>query len=84
MQGGLSSTGDLGWECIRQDGNILFVSKIQGNIQYYEFKIEFVSDNEATISLLYNERVLSSNRYQRISDDSKTAADDSSEPTKSE
>lgn len=84
VQGGLSSTGDLGWECIRQDGNILFVSKIQGNIQYYEFKIEFVSDNEATISLLYNERVLSSNRYQRISDDSKTAADDSSEPTKSE
>lgn len=65
-RGGRSTAVDQGWECIRQDGNTLYVSKIQGNIQYYEYKIEFVTDDEATISLLYNERVLSSNRYQRV------------------
>lgn len=63
---GGQTTADQGWECIRQDGNTLFVSKIQGNIQYYDYKIEFVDENEATISLLFNERVLSSNRYKRI------------------
>lgn len=65
-RGGRSTAVDQGWECIRQDGNTLFVSKIQGNIEYYEYKVEFVTDDEATISLLYNERVLSSNRYQRV------------------
>lgn len=65
-RGDRSTEVDQGWECIRQDGNTLYVSKIQGNIQYYEYKIEFVTDDEATISLLYNERVLSSNRYQRV------------------
>jgi hypothetical protein len=65
-RGGRSAGVDQGWECIRQDGNTLYVSKIQGNIQYYEYKIEFVTDDEATISLLHNERVLSSNRYQRM------------------
>jgi hypothetical protein len=65
-RGGRSIGVDQGWECIRQDGNTLYVSKIQGNIQYYEYKIEFVTDDEATISLLHNERVLSSNRYQRV------------------
>lgn len=65
VDGGLSSTGDLAWEPIRQDGNTLYVSKIQGDIQYYEFKVEFISDDEANISLMMNERVLSSNRYQR-------------------
>ena len=65
-RGGRSTAVDQGWECIRQDGNTLYVSKIQGNIEYYEYKVEFVTDDEATISLLYNERVLSSNRYQRV------------------
>ncbi|MFO1000625.1 MAG: hypothetical protein U0936_09810 [Planctomycetaceae bacterium] len=70
------STGvDQGWECIRQDGNTLYVSKIQGNIQYYEYKIEFVTDDEATISLIYNERMLSSNRYQRVLGDPAKAAE---------
>ena len=65
-RGGRSTAVDQGWECIRQDGNTLYVSKIQGNIEYYEYKVEFVTDDEATISLLYNDRVLSSNRYQRV------------------
>ena len=65
-QGGQLSSDELGWECIRQDGNTLFVSKIQGNIQYYEYKIDFVSDDETTISLTHNERVLASNRYKRV------------------
>ncbi len=65
-QGGSMSSSEQGWECIRQDGNTLFVSKIQGNIQYYEYKIEFVSDDEATITLMHNERVLGSNRYKRV------------------
>lgn len=65
-RGDRSTAVDQGWECIRQDGNTLYVSKIQGNIQYYEYRIEFLTDDEATISLIYNERVLSSNRYQRV------------------
>lgn len=68
VDGGISSTGELAWEAIRQDGNTLYVSKIQGDIQYYEYKVEFVTDDEANISLLMNERVLSSNRYQRSKD----------------
>jgi hypothetical protein len=65
-RGGRSTAVDQGWECIRQDGNTLYVSKIQGSIQYYEYKVEFVTDDEVTISLLYKDRVLSSNRYQRV------------------
>ncbi len=73
-RGGSMASDELGWECIRQDGNTLFLSKIQGNIQYYEYKIEFVSDDEATISLMHNERVLGSNRYQRVKPDADAAA----------
>ncbi len=69
-RGGSSTSEDQGWECIREDGNTLYVSKIQGNIQYYEYKIEFVSDDEVALSLLRNDRVLSSNRYKRIVEDS--------------
>ncbi|MBC7967790.1 MAG: hypothetical protein H7Z17_17905, partial [Fuerstia sp.] len=65
-QGGSMSSQELGWECVRHEGNTLFASQIQGNIQYYEYKIEFVSDDEATISLMHNEHVLSSNRYKRV------------------
>ena len=72
-RGGMASD-ELGWECLRQDGNTLFVSKIQGNIQYYEYKIEFVSDDEATISLMHNERVLGSNRYKRVKLEAQAAA----------
>ncbi len=55
-----------GWEPVRQDGNVLHVSQIRGGVQYYEYKVEFISDDEATISLMYNDRAMSSNRYKRI------------------
>lgn len=75
--GGQASSDELGWECIRADGDTLFVAKIQGNIQYYEYKIEFVSDDEATISLRLNERILSSNRYKRVTaESSETSVED--------
>ena len=73
-RGGSMASDELGWECIRQDGNTLYLSKIQGNIQYYEYKIEFVTEDEATISLMHNERVLGSNRYQRVKPDADAAA----------
>lgn len=73
-RGGSMSSDELGWECVRQDGNTLFASKIQGNIQYYEYKIEFLSDDEATISLMHNERVLGSNRYKRVKPEAEAAA----------
>ncbi len=73
-EGGRASSDELGWECVRQDGNTLFASKIQGNIQYYEYKIEFLSDDEATISLMHNERVLGSNRYKRVKPEAEAAA----------
>lgn len=78
-RGGLSTSEEQGWECLREDGNTLYVSKIQGNIQYYEYKIEFVSDDEVALSLLRNDRVLSSNRYKRIVEDSKAESDKSPE-----
>ena len=81
-----TTSDDTGWECLREVGNTLHVSKIQGNIQYYEYKIEFVSDNEATISLLHNDRVMSSNRYKRVTADPEKESTDSSDSdsTKSE
>ena len=73
-EGGRATSDELSWECVRQDGNTLFASKIQGNFQYYEYKMEFLSDDEATISLMHNERVLGSNRYKRVKPEAEAAA----------
>jgi len=66
MSGGQFADGENAWEAVQQDGNTLIVSQLQDSIQYYDYKIEFVSDDEATISLLYNENVMASNRYKRV------------------
>ena len=79
-QGGSMSSEELGWECVRHDGLTLYASQIQGNIQYYEYKIEFVSDDEATISLMHNEQVLSSNRYKRVKPEAEAAAVEAEAP----
>lgn len=76
MEGGLFAGGENAWEPVRQDGNTLVVSQIQEDVQYYEYKIEFVSDDEATISMMQDEQVLSSNRFKRVIE--------SAEPEKSE
>lgn len=69
MTGGIFEGGDNGWEAVSQDGNTLIVSQIQDQIQYYDYKIEFVNDDEATITLMFNESVMSSNRYKRVKDE---------------
>ena len=66
MFGGQFSEGENAWEPVRQDGNTLIVSQIEDDIQYYEYKVEFVNDNEATISMTYNDQVMSSNRFKRV------------------
>jgi hypothetical protein len=66
MLGGQFAGGENAWEPVRQDGNTLIVSQIQEDVQYYEYKIEFVTDDEATISMTLNEQVLSSNRFKRV------------------
>ena len=66
MSGGQFANGDNAWEAVSQDGNTLIVAQIQDTIQYYDYKIEFVSDDEATISMMFNERVMTSNRFQRV------------------
>ncbi len=73
--GGQMTEGENAWEPVRQDGNVLIVSQIQEDIQYYEYKIEFVDDNEATISLTFNDQVMSSNRYKRVMAEEATASD---------
>ena len=78
MSGGQFADGENAWEAVQQDGNTLTVSQLQDSIQYYDYKIEFVSDNEATISLLYNENVMASNRYKRVLE--KPAAAEGSKP----
>jgi hypothetical protein len=78
MSGGQFADGENAWEAVQQDGNTLIVSQLQDSIQYYDYKIEFVSDNEATISLLYNENVMASNRYKRVLE--KPAAAEGSKP----
>jgi hypothetical protein len=78
LSGGQFADGDNAWEAVQQDGNTLIVSQLQDSIQYYDYKIEFVSDNEATISLLYNENVMASNRYKRVLE--KPAAAEDSRP----
>ncbi len=62
--GGLA--GADGWEAVRQEGDTLYATQIRGGIQYYEYIVEFVGDAEATISLMYNDRALGSNRYKRV------------------
>ena len=74
MTGGQFAGGDNAWEAVRQDGNTLIVSQIQESVQYYDYKIEFVSDDEATISMMFNERVLSSNCFKRVREESGTPA----------
>ncbi len=68
MSGGQFSEGENAWEPVRQEGNTLIVSQIQEDIQYYEYKIEFVTDDEATISMTFNDQVMSSNRFKRVAE----------------
>jgi hypothetical protein len=75
--GGQFADGSNAWEPVRQEGNVLIVSQIQENIQYYEYKIEFVTDDEATISMTYNDQVMTSNRFKRVKSD--TEAGDAKE-----
>ncbi len=70
MSGGRFARGDNAWEAVHQDGNTLIVAQIQDTIQYYDYKIEFVSDDEATISMMFNERVMTSNRFKRVREES--------------
>lgn len=70
MLGGQFSQGENAWEPVRQDGNTLVVSQIQEGVQYYEYRIEFVTDDEATISMTYNDQVMTSNRFKRVKQDS--------------
>lgn len=84
MTGGQFAQGENGWEPVRQDGNTLIVSQLQDAIQYYEYKIEFVSDNEATISMTYNDQVMTSNRYKRVVVTPKAGVPDSPEPIPAE
>lgn len=69
MTGGMFEGGENGWEAVSQDGSTLIVSQIQDDIQYYDYKVEFVNDDEANITLMFNESVMSSNRYKRIKDE---------------
>ena len=66
MSGGQFADGENAWETVRQEGNTLIVSQLQESIQYYDYKIEFVSDDEATISFMFNDNVMASNRYKRV------------------
>jgi hypothetical protein len=66
VTGGTSLGESTTWEAVSQDGNTLLVSQIEDNVQYYYYKIEFVSDDEATISMMFDETVMSSNRYRRV------------------
>ena len=72
-----AGAGTLAWEAISQSGNTLLVSKVEDNIQYYHYQVEFVSDNEATISLMFNDTVLASNRFLRVVDNAVTPSNQS-------
>ncbi|MEY3227822.1 MAG: hypothetical protein RLZZ536_2441 [Planctomycetota bacterium] len=67
--GGQSLGTSNSWEAVSQDGNTLLVSQIEDNVQYYYYKVEFISDDEANISMLFDETVMSSNRYRRVQPD---------------
>ena len=59
-----SSTG-LQWRAIKQTGNTLDIGQVANLIESYTYRIEFKGDDEAVISMLYNDRVLSSGNYRR-------------------
>ncbi len=81
-KGGQSLGEEMEWEAIRQEGNTLYVSQIQDSIQYYEYKVEFVSDDEATITLMFSEQVMSSNRFKRVTEDAAESESSAAEETK--
>ncbi len=58
------------------------MSQIQDSIQYYEYKVEFVSDDEATITLMFSEQVMSSNRFKRVTEDAAESESSAAEETK--
>jgi hypothetical protein len=63
-KGGIARV-DQAWECIRQEGNTLYLAQLSSGIQYLEYRVEFSGDDEIMLSVIQNERVLSSNRFQR-------------------
>lgn len=71
-EGGVFKT-DQTWECVRQEGNTLFVAQATGGIQYLEYRVEFAGNDEILLSITMGERVLSSNRFHRIEPRVKTA-----------
>jgi hypothetical protein len=81
-KGGQSLGEEMEWEAIRQEGNTLYVSQVQDSIQYYEYKVEFVNDNEATITLMFSEQVMSSNRFKRVTEDAVESESSAAEETK--
>lgn len=66
MTGGIySSTTGVKWRAIKQSGNTLDVGQVVNLVESYHYRIEFNGDNEATISMLYNDSVMSSGKYRR-------------------
>ena len=67
MVGGqLAGLPENSWEPIRQEGSTLVISQLSGGIQYYDYRIEFVNDDEARISMTYDDQVMSTHRYLRV------------------
>lgn len=66
--GGQSLGNDNNWTAVRQDGNTLLISRLDDGVAYYDYRIEFQSDDTAVISMLYGGNVLSSSQYTRVKD----------------
>lgn len=68
LRGGYMDSGDNSWQAISQDkdANKVRISQLQDGVQYYDYEVEFIDDNQANISTLYGDQVIATNLYKRV------------------
>jgi hypothetical protein len=69
VQGNYLESGNNSWLAVRQEGQTLTISQLQDDIAYYDFRIEFKSDDEAVFTMMYGDQPMDTHTYKRIVDD---------------
>lgn len=68
IRGSYSEDADNGWEAISQDlkANTFRFAHLEEGINYYGYEVEFIDENTAKFSMVYNDQLMSTNTYHRI------------------
>jgi hypothetical protein len=68
VRGSYLESGNNSWAAVRQEGQTLTISQLQDGIAYYDFRIEFTSDQEAVFTMMYGDQPMETHTYKRIAD----------------